>query len=347
MRRAALAAGALGVVLLGALVGLGRGLGVGPLAPGAPGSWLYVAVIRNDEDDGSREIEIVDVESGERRRFEIEARATDIALSRDRRTLYVGSTNGRVLELDSIRGTVLGQIAVSAPGEIRRLLPLPDGRRLLVVTGTSRDAALALVDLSTGNESERLLLRETVAGRPLLNGAAVLLPAAASGADQLLEIELEPMRVMRTTHVVAAASAFRSPPVAAFAPNGRVVVSSPSAGAVAMIDPVESGARLDRSLERPAPGRFGSGQLQGDLVIAADGTIHVCLGVVDSAARYTFGTDLRPVRVGSECGRFVRLADGRLYLGVRGRPELALLDGTTGGVLRTMPLTGLAWRLAN
>jgi hypothetical protein len=347
MRRAAFAAGALALALGAGLFGLGRVLGVGPLAPGAPQSWLYVAVIRNDDDEGSRDVEIVDVQTGERRRFEFEARATEIALSRDRRTLYVGSTNGRVLEVDSIRGAVLGEIVVSAPGEVRRLLPLPDGRRLLVVTGTSRDAALALVDLTTGNETQRLLLREVIAGKPLLRGGVVLLPAAAGSADQLIEVELDSLGVRRTTHIVSAPSAFRSPPVAALAPDGAVVVSSPTTGTVALLAAEESGARRDTSVDRPSPlGRAGSAQ--GDLMVTADGTVHVCLGVMDSASRYTLSMDeLKPVRVGSECGRFVGLADGTLYLGIRGRPELAVLDAATGAVRRTMPLTGLAWRLTN
>jgi hypothetical protein len=346
MRRLAIGLTALAAVAVAVLVGLGLGLGVGPLAPGAPASWLYVAVVRNDEAEGAREIDVIDVETGERRHFALDAQANDIALSRDRRTLYVGSTTGRVLEVDAVRGTPLGQILVSVPGDVRRLLPLADGRRLAVVVGTAREAGISIVDLATGREGEKLSLGTVVPGRPILDRDGMLLPASGPGGDLMLRLNLDPLALRESVSVAPTLSITRSPPTAAWiGPN--LVVASPFTAVVAVLAEGDVRRRRDLALAPVSPPRRAQ-DLQADVAVAADGSrAHLCLGTATSAARYVVSPEaLQPERVGAECGRFAVGRD-ELYLGVRGTAELLVLDVSSGAVRRRLPLTGLAWRIAS
>ena len=87
--------------------------------------------------------------------------------------------------------------------------------------------------------------------------------------------------------------------------------------------------------DRPLRGLL---EVQSSLTSAADGTLHVCVGNSDFAARYVVGTAQR--LVGSECGQLTRLAD-RVYLAVRGKPRVAVIDAASGRILRDLLLPGI------
>src|SRR5918995_1245328 len=97
MRRVLLAAGVLAIVLVAA-----RAIGLGTRA--APESQLYVAISRSDDETAAREIEVIDTASGERSLFDVGTKITALALAPDRRTLYVGADDGRLLLIDPTNG---------------------------------------------------------------------------------------------------------------------------------------------------------------------------------------------------------------------------------------------------
>lgn len=334
-------------LLGGALVVLGRVYGVGPLASGAPATWLYVAIARAEEGQ-AQEIEVLDLATGERRLFAPEQRVLALALSPDRRSLYVGSEDGTILELDAVRGSVLRELRLSTSGEVQQLVALPD-RRLVAITVQVLESVMTVVDLGRGDEIARLELGRRLVGKPALDGDRVLVPVAnRAGADALVEIRLDPLQVERETPLFAVSGAAPQtvPPAVVRAPDGSVVALSPFSLRLAVLSPREPGSRRELDLARlffvARPAGF-----QGDLELSADGAVlHACLGGSLLGERYRVAlADLAAKRSGSECGVFARGADGTLYLGVRGRPELRILDPQTGETRRTLPLAGLPLRL--
>lgn len=359
LRRAAVVLGAVAVLAVGALFALGRAYNVGPLAPGAPRSWLYVAVVRSDEDDSAKEIEVIDTESGARRVFDARMRATDVALSLDRRTLLVGAANGRVLALDAISGTEFREYVVSVPGTVHRIVPF-SAERILVVAGHERASGVALLDLVSGAELDRTELSLIRPGRSTLTAdrRGLLVPAvdrtSSRNADVLLRLGIDPLRIDRALDVVELSRAIaQASPGALALGDGGMIVASALAGQVSLFPIDPRGGRRDLVDLLPKPGGrplpFRGVDLQTDLALGPDGsTLHVCFGTATVGVRYRVPlAAFSAERVADECGRFARGPDGTLYLGVRGRSELRVADPTSGAVLRTLPLTGLAWRLAN
>ena len=354
-----LASAALLLVLAGAgLFAVGRLLGVGPFALGAPSSWLYLAVARGGPEGEARAIEVIDAATGERRIFELDERAFDLALSPDRRTLYAGSAGGRILELDATRGTPLGDLRLSTSGEVRRLVALPDGRRLVAVSAVALESIVTVVDLASRRETGSLELGLRIAGRPLVRGAELLLPTAdRAGIDTLLTVSLEPLRVREEARLSGSEetrlfTVQTAPAQVALRPDGAVVVLSPFRLRISVLGR-EGESRRDVDLSRlyfagRTPTTLGLG-FDGDLELSLDGSaIHACVGSGVRAERYRLGfADLEPQRVGGECGRLQHGVDGTIYLAVRGRPELKLVDPSTGAVRRTLPLTGYPQRLVN
>ena len=345
-----------GVVLLGAagLFALGRTVGVGPFAPGAPPSWIYVAISRSGEDGDARDIERIDFATGDRDIFALDDRAFDIALSRDRRTLYIGSTNGRIFELDALRGTVLSVIKLGASGEVRRIIVLPDGGRLLAVTTVVLDSSASLVDLGTGREKATLALGNRIIGRSVARPDPLLSVADRGSTEQLITLSLDPFRVREET-LLSSAPLRGIPRTAAAAilaaPDGAVVALSPFSLRLTVLSADLSDRRgVDVRLES-APSGSGISVVpgfDGDLALSADGgTIHFCLGTGQRADRFRADIQgLKLTRVGGECGRYARLGDGSLYLAVRGKAQLAALDPATGSVKRTLDLAGYPQRVA-
>src|SRR5436853_185046 len=69
------------IVVTVGLYALGRAANVGPFAPGVPTSWLFAAISRSGEVGDAREIEVIDLATGDRQLFTLDDRALDIALS--------------------------------------------------------------------------------------------------------------------------------------------------------------------------------------------------------------------------------------------------------------------------
>ncbi len=357
MKGLLIAIGAVGAVLVlgaAALFALGRAAGVGPFAPGAPPSWIYLAISRSGEDGDARDVEVIDLKEGERQVFSLDERAFDIALSKDRRTLYVGSTNGRILELDALRGAPLGEIKLATSGEVRRLVVLPDGSRLVAITTVVLDASASLVDLGVRRETATLALGNRIIGRSLARPDPLLSVADRGSTEQLLTLSLDPFRV-REEVLLSSAPPRGIPRTAAAsilaAPDGSVVALSPFSLRLSVFSP-NLGERRSADV-RPGSGATGGAifvvpGFDGDLALSGDGrVIHFCLGTGQRADRFRADWDgLQLTRVGGECGKYARLADGGLYLAVRGRPELKVLDAATGEVKRTLALAGYPQRAA-
>src|ERR687883_378816 len=123
------------------------------------------------------------------------AGAFDVVLSRDRRSLYIGTTNGRVWELDAARGTFLGEIKLTNGGEVRRVLPLGDGRQLIAIATGSTDSTASLVDLGTRRERASLSLGNRLIGRSVAGKDVILATSDRASVEQLLTLDLDPFRV--------------------------------------------------------------------------------------------------------------------------------------------------------
>ncbi len=345
-----LLAAAIGAVVLVAagIVVLGRVYALGPLAPGAPPSWVYVAIARS-EDGASREIEVIDVAGGGRQVFSVDRRVFDLALSPDRRSLYLGSQDGVIVELDAVRGVFLRELRVSAPGDVLRLLPLPDGRRLAALTLQTLDSSLSLVDLGSGRETGRVELGRRIVGRFVTSGDRLLVPAGdRGGTDSLLELTLDPLRLDRETMLFSSSRGVlqTSAPTAARTKDGVVAVLSPFSLRIAVLTAGDVMQRRDVDLGAIFFAARPTG-FQGDVDFSTDGAVlHVCLGGNILGERYRVPLpEAVPARSGSECGGFVHAADGTLYLGVRAKPELRIIDGRSGETRRVLPLAGIPVRL--
>lgn len=343
------------VVVAGALFALGRTLGVGPFAPGAPLSWVYLAIARQSPDSDARDVEVIDFATGERQVFALEAtRIFDLALSRDRRTLYVASTNGTILELDALRGAVLGEIQLDSTGEVRRLVVLAEGSRLVAVTVQALDSAARLVDLGTRREVSFVSLGTRLVGQSIAPADVLLSVSDRAQTEQVLALGRDPFRVRE--EVLIASSSVRvirtAAPALVAAPDGSVVALSPFSLRLGVLSGTLTERRGIEIRTGIATTTSGVTTLvpgsDGDVTVSADGrVIHFCVGTGLRSERFTAPWDsLTPTRVGTECGRYVRLADGTLYLAVRGRPEVRVLNPATGEVTRTLALAGYAQRVA-
>ena len=328
----------------GALV-IARSAGLGPLAA-ASATRVYVAISRSDDETDAREIEVIDVATGERDLFTVAAHITALAVARDHRTLFVGTSDGRVLLLDPLSGALFGTLIVRGP--VFHLLPLADAARLAVVTS----AGLALWDIVALREIGTVALDGTPIGRPASRAGEVLVPVSDAQAQMnaLVVATLEPFSASRwgVTRIVGRV------------PSGvpQVIVNVEGQPVfLAQFDPAIGGSRLEIGALDPRPrevvlaastssdGRPLRGllQVQSSLALGRDGVVHACIGNSDVATRYRLprGAEL-PERIGSECGQFVVAADGATYLAVRGKPQLAVLSSETGRVVRGLPLPGIA-----
>jgi hypothetical protein len=338
------------VVVLALLAGgallVARSAGLGPFAA-ASASRVYVAISRSDDETDAREIEVIDVATGERDLFTVTGHITALAVARDHRTLFVGTSDGRVLLLDPSRGSLFRTLAVRGP--VFHLLPLDDPARLAVVTS----AGLALWDVIATRELGTLAIDGTPVGRPALRASEVLVPVSDAQAQMnaLVVATLEPLSASRwgVTRIVGRM------------PSGvpQVIVNVEGQPVfLAQFDPAIGGARLQiGALDQPRPRELvlaastssdgrplrGLLQVQSSLGLGRDGVVHACIGNADVATRYRLARGAEaPERVGSECGQFVVAADGTAYLAVRGKPQLAVLSSETGKVVRGLPLPGIA-----
>jgi hypothetical protein len=340
------------LVIAGALFALGRAMGVGPFALGVPTTWIYTAISRSGEEGDAREIEVIDLASGDRQLFSVDDRAFEIALSRDRRTLYAGSTNGRIWALDALRGAFLAEIKLSGSGEVRRIVVDPDGRRLVALSTSATESTAAVVDLVTRRELSSVTLGNRLVGRSAA-GADVIVPVTErAGLETILVLSLDPLRVRQ--EVSRYQDSIRQSGTRTAA-SSLVLASDGSAVAVSPFGLRLTAFTAGLGEWRNAIIPFGTGAspllppgFDGDLILTRnESVIHFCVGTGQRAERYLAErATLTVQRVGTECGRFARLGDGRLFLAVRAKPELRELDPASGAVKRTLELAGYPSRVA-
>jgi hypothetical protein len=339
------------LVAVGALYAVGRVADVGPFAPGVPTSWLFVAISRNGEDGDSREIEVLDLATGERPPLiTTDDRVFELALTHDRRTLLVGTSNGRIFEYDALHGVFLDEIKLSTNGDVRRIVVLPDNRQVVAVSTAAAEAIVSLVDVGARRETATLGLGNRLIGRSVAGKDVLLAASDRTSVEQVLGLGLDPL-VVRSATVITPIGPPTSPrtagPALELTKDGSIVALSP-VGLRLLVLPPNSSDRIGTDI----PVSFRPIQLvpgfDGDLILSADSsTIHFCIGTSQRAERYVATRErLLPQRVGTDCGRFGRIGDGRIYLAVRAAPELREIDPASGGVMRTLALAGFPQRVA-
>lgn len=351
VRRLLIAAGAVIALGLGALLALGRVVGVGPLAEGAPGSWLYVLIARGGDELTAREVEAIDLATGQRRIFDVGGRAMEIALSADRRTLFAGSERGTVFELDATRGSPLIPLQLSVNADVQRIVPTPDGKRLAAILYAGTEGTVSVTDLATARERGAISIGRSLVGGATLRGDVLLVGTGdRNGADSLVEIGLDPPNVIRQSPLATARRNVlqTAGPALTQSSNGKLVALSPFSLRLLELEGTQAKREVDLSAIFPR-GIFASG-FDGEVALAADGSVaHICLGSATRGVRLRASLGEQPAadRISEVCGRLLRLADGTVALAIRGKPELHLLDPVTGEVRRILALAGIPVRLAN
>lgn len=338
MRPVLMAIAALLAIAAGAFV-VSRSLGPGTQA--APASRLYVAISRSDDEAAAREIEVIDTASGERSLFDIGARISALALSADRKTLYVGLDDGLLLLVDPTSGVRYGEIRSRRASWIQPL----GGAEVILVGPSPTGGAIAKVDVAGRREVATAEL-DAAPGQPVVRDGELLVPIAVRGENSLAVystatlVRSASMPVVRVTGRVAFGH-----PIAHLISSAEVAYlaqwdSAPAAarlliGAAGAARPREVLIAVTAAGDRPLR---GLASVQSSLASGPGGLLHVCTGSAERAARYVVGDAAE--RVGSECGRLVRVAD-RIYLAVRGKPRVAVIDALTGRALRDLLLPGI------
>ena len=340
MTRAAAILAVLAVAATAALVSA-RALGIAGDQP-APASRLYVAISRSDDETAAHEIEVIDTASGERRLLDIGLRISALALSPDRRTLYVATDDGRVLLHDPNTGGFIAEIRT------RRLTTLlPIGDDLYGVSGGREGSGAAVrIDVKARREVAATAV-PGLAGRPAYAAGTLYVPYVDGARNALARLSVPSLETLETR-----------------VPNlvlGRTVFGAAHAhvlsdGALAYLgqwDSQRAGARLtvmsgdapvsevvlpvtQPGSERPLRGLL---EVQSALTSGPSRAIHACVGNAEIAARYVVRGSAAE-RVGSECGAYIR-AEDRLYLAVRGKGRVAVIDPASGRATRDLLLPGI------
>ncbi len=343
MRGPLIALGAV-VLLLGAFA-IAYVLGIGPLAPpSAARSVVFVAISRSSNEADAQEIEAIDLDAGTRELFDVGSRITALALSADRRSLYVGLDGGKVVLLDATTGSQFGVVDLGGPAVVS-LVPTVDGKTLFAVAVTNVQSTVVPIDLATKKAADPIIL-PTTAGPAVIRGDALIVPFGDPQHLQVAFIDLN-------THAVTSRLTL---PRGALLPPAAFRIADARTGIVAFDAGVQGGLGLhvyvltdplhwtDVALQAPFPQgpnrQIGIG-LQ--VAAAADGTIHLCSIAGNAARRYVVGTDLKSTSAGTDCGP---LSGGdRILMAKRDPAQLLVLDGKTGKTVRTLPLAGVPARL--
>lgn len=318
-------------------------LGVGPLARGAATSVVYVAVSRSTDEADAREIEVIDLAAGTRDLFDAGGKITTMALSPDRRSLYVALDAGRVVFLDATTGTKFAEVDLRGP-TVTSLAFAPDGRTLFALTTTNVQSSVIPIDLDARK-----------AGDP------IVLPAGASSAVARGDSLQVAISDQRSTQVVFVSMTLRAVTDRLTLPRGSLAAPvtlrlSDTRTAVFTYDITGGGGGGIRAylvndplhwdqFALPAPLGFQTGRLQTLLyaTVTPAGVIHACVPSVAGARRYVITTDKKFTVAGSECGPLGGSAE--VLMARRDPPQLLVLDPTTGEVKRTLPLAGVPARL--
>lgn len=341
MRGPLIAVGA--IVLVVAAVVIAYVLGLGPLArPAAAPSVVFVAISRSSDEADAQEIEAIDLDAGTRQLFDAGDRITALALSADRRSLYVGLDGGKIALLDATTGSQFGTVDLGGPIVVS-LVPTSDGNTLFAITVTNIQSTVVPIDLATKKTAAPIVL-PTTAGPGVIEGGALIVPL---GDPQRLQVAFIDVNTR-------AVSSRLTLPRGSLVPPAAFRISDTRTG-IAAFDGGFSGGGLrvyvltdqlhwtDVALQAPFPqgqrGQVGIG-LQA---AATDGMIHLCSIAGTNARRYVIGIDSRATSAGSDCGPLI--GGDRILMARRDPAQLLVLDERTGKTLRTLPLAGVPARL--
>jgi hypothetical protein len=343
---------ALGVVLLLLVAGaVTYALGIGPLAPPtAARSVVFVAISRSNDEADAREIEAIDLTAGTRDLFDAGGRITAMALSADRRSLYVALDGGKVVLLDATTGLQFGALDLGGPRVIS-LVPTVDGHTLFAVAVTNVQSAVVPIDLSKKKAGVSITFPMT-AGPAVLRDDSLVVPL---GDNQRLEVAFVDVNThaVRSRLTLPLRGSLVAP--AAFGKDGErtgiVAFDGGFGGGDALLrvyvltDPAHwseaAGLQAAPFPREPGLRPVGIG-LQA--AVAQDGTVHLCATVGTAARRYVVGPDLKGTSAGTDCGP---LSGGdRILMAKRDPAQLLVLDERSGKVIRTLPLAGVPARLA-
>ena len=355
MRRLVGLVGAAVAVLV--LIGLGAAgagaIGIGPFARPLPASTLFVAISRNDDETDAREIEVIDLAGGERQVFTVDGRITAMALSADRRSLYVAIDGPKLVLLDARTGTAFGRVDLEGSA-VTQLVVGPDGRLYAIAVAAS-GLTIAAIDVDEKRSGPALVmgLAGSAPGRPAPIGNGLLVPIADPRSLQLVRVTLQPFALGERTEI------FRSGGL-----PGAPAALALGTGATAALAPFDAGARgarlfvfTDPAERRERTLSFGSFgftnprgilDIQGQAAASTDGSaIQVCVGNSRSARRFSVAvTDLVATERGAECGQMTHGDGDTVLIATRGSPHLIVIDEHTGITRKSLALAGIPTQLA-
>jgi hypothetical protein len=340
---------ALGVLLLVVVAGaIAYVQGVGPLAPPtAARSVVFVAISRSTDETDAHEIEAIDLAAGTRELFDAGGRITALAVSPDRRSLYVAIDAGKIVLLDATTGSQFGTVDLGGPTVVS-LVPTADGRTLFAVAVTNIQSSVVPIDLTTKKAGDPITFPGT-AGVAVIRGGTLIVPLGDPRGLQVAFIDLVTRAVTsrlvlpRGSLVAPAAFDIGSGRTGVVAFDGGLGGGATGLRVYVITDPLHWS---DVALQAPFPQGVARGQIFIGLQAAAGpgGSIHVCIAAGSAARRYVIGPDLKGTSVGSDCGP---LAGGDAILLARRDPaQLLVIDEKTGKTTRTLPLAGVPARLA-
>ena len=347
MRRVLLGVAILAVLAVGVLVSARY---VGPGSQPAPASRLYVAISRSEDESAAREIEVIDTASGERSLFDVGGRISALAVSPDRKTLFVGLDDGLLLLVDPQSGVRYGEIRSRRASWI---LPLGTSEVLLVGSSPT-GGAIAKIDVP-GRREVAVAEIDALPGEPVVRAGELLVPVVARNDTRTAVLGPNSLAMYSTATLSRSGSILVAPmtgrvalghPIAHLAPTRGVAYlaqwdSGPAAARLFIDVAGETEPREVRiGVTRPGTERplRGLSAVQSSLASTPDGLLHVCTGSAELAARYLVGETAR--LVGNECGQLVRVQE-RLYLAVRGKPRVAIIDAPSGRSVRDLLLPGI------
>jgi len=328
---------------------------------------VFAAISRSDDEADAHEIEAVDLTAGTRALFDAGSRITAMALSADRRSLYVGVEHGKILLLDATTGSQFGAIDLGGPNDLTvpkvvSLVPTADGHTLFAVTDclatgscsvANVQSSVVPVDLSTKKAGAPITFALT-AGPAVLRDDALVVPL---GNNKQLEVAFVDVntRALRSTLNIPLRGSFGSPAAFALRGGSTGIVAFDGGGAggnevirvFVLSDPSHW---RDAEFEAPSPfttrspgvGPFGL-ELHG--AMAADGTVHVCATVGTLSRRYVVSADLKGAVAGADCGFLV--GGDKILMTRRGVAQLLVLDDRSGTAVRALALAGVPAELAH
>ena len=343
MRGPLIAVGAI-VLLIGA-VAIAYVLGLGPLAPptAAP-SVVFVAISRSSDEADAQEIEAIDLDAGTRQLFDVGDRITALALSADRRSLYVGLDGGKIVMLDATTGSQFGATNLGGPNVVS-LVPTADGNTLFAIAVTNLQSTVVPIDLATRKPADPIVL-PPAAGPGVISGGTLIVPY---GDPQRLQVAFIDVKARAVTSRLTLPRGSLVPPTAFRISDARTGIAAFdggfSGGGLRVYVITDQLHWTDVALQAPFPQGQRGGQIGIGVQAAAtaNGTIHLCSVAGPNARRYVVGTDSRSASAGTDCGP---LSGGdRILMARRDPAQLLVLDEKSGKTLRTLPLAGVPARL--